>query len=175
MSDRTTSFCNLRAQFSPRRKVRPANQSTYSVADVEAANIGVYTVTVTNVVGATTSSNAILDVPIQFTISFTNQYVNRASAPLSLAIQSGVPYYWAVLLDNTNFGGASWTAYTSSNITANLGATQGWHTVWVGLCGPAAGSQATWNAVRLDLDLTTPICLSSMAGTPPRRMAMRSG
>ncbi len=90
-------------------------------------------------------------------ISFTNQYVNQANAPFSLAMQSGVPYYWAVLLDNTNFGGATWTAYTSSNITANLGANQGWHTVWVGLCGPAAGSQATWNAVRLDLDLTASI------------------
>jgi hypothetical protein len=134
-----------------------ANQSIYSIADVEAANLGIYTVTVTNVAGAVTSSNAILDIPIQFTISFTNQYVNLTNAPLSLAIQSGVPYYYAVLLDNTNFGGASWTAYTSSNITASLGANQGWHTVWVGLCGPIAGSQATWNAVRLDLDLTAPI------------------
>jgi hypothetical protein len=94
---------------------------------------------------------------MQFTISFTNQYVNLTNAPLSLAIQSGVPYYWAVLLDNTNFGGASWTAYTSSNITANLGTNQGWHTVWVGLSGRPAGSQAAWNAVRLDLDLTAPI------------------
>jgi hypothetical protein len=88
---------------------------------------------------------------------FTNQYVNLTNAPLSLAILSEVSYYWAVLLDNTNFGGASWTAYTSSNITANLGTNQGWHTVWVGLCGPVAGSQAAWNAVRLDLDLAAPI------------------
>ena len=94
---------------------------------------------------------------ISFQISFTNQYVNLTNAPLSLAIQSGVPYYWAVLLDNTNFGGATWTAYTSSNITANLGTVQGWHTVWVGLSGRPAGSQAAWNAVRLDLDLTAPI------------------
>jgi len=86
-----------------------------------------------NAASIATSSNAVLDVPIQFTISFTNRYVNRTNAPLSLAVQSGVPYYWAVLLDNTNFGGASWTAYTSSNITASLGANQGWHTVWVGL------------------------------------------
>jgi hypothetical protein len=60
-------------------------------------------------------------------------HVNVNPAPLSLAIQGGVPHYWAVLLDNTNFGGAGWTAYTSSNITANLGTNQGWHTVWVGL------------------------------------------
>jgi hypothetical protein len=94
---------------------------------------------------------------ISFQISFTNQYVNLTHAPLSLAIQSGVPYYWAVLLDNTNFAGASWTAYTSSNITANLGTVQGWHTVWVGLSRQPAGAQQVWNAVRLDLDLTAPV------------------
>jgi hypothetical protein len=33
-----------------------------------------------------TSSSVILGVPIQFTISCTNQYVNQASAPLSPAI-----------------------------------------------------------------------------------------
>ncbi len=94
---------------------------------------------------------------------FTNQYVNRTNAPLSLAIQSGVPYYWAVLLDNTNFGSANWTAYTSSNITANLGTVQGWHTVWVGLSGQPAGSQQVWNAVRLDLDLAAPILVVTNA------------
>jgi hypothetical protein len=72
---------------------------------------------------------------ITFTISCTNQYANLTSVPLSLGIQGGVPYNWAVTLDNTNFGAASWTPYTSSNITANLGTTPGWHTVWVGLRG----------------------------------------
>ena len=101
--------------------------------------------------------NGLVPNSLSFQISFTNQYVNLTNAPLSLAIQSGVPYYWAVLLDNTNFGGASWMVYTSSNITANLGTNQGWHTVWVGLSGQPAGSQQVWNAVRLDLDLTAPI------------------
>jgi hypothetical protein len=64
---------------------------------------------------------------ITFQISFTNQYVNMAAVPLSLGILGGVPYNWAVLLDNTNFSGASWTPYTSSNITANMGTNQGRH------------------------------------------------
>ena len=98
-----------------------------------------------------TSSGTILNVPIQFTISFTNQYINRTNAPLSLAIQSDVPYYYAVLLDNTNFGGASWTAYTSSNITASLGANQGWHTVWVGLCGPTPARRQPGTPCPLEL------------------------
>jgi hypothetical protein len=97
---------------------------------------------------------------ISFQICFTNQYVNLTNAPLSLASLSGLPYYWAVLLDNTNFSAASWTLYTSSNITANLGTNQGWHTVWVGL---AAGSQQAWNAVRLDLDLRAPILVVTNA------------
>ena len=59
--------------------------------------------------------------------------------PLSLDIQAGTPYYYAVMVDSTSFSSASWTAYTSSNITANLGATEGWHTVWVGLCDMPGG------------------------------------
>ena len=66
-------------------------------------------------------------------------------------------------LNNTNFAAASWTPYTSSNITANLGATQGWHTVWVGLRGLPANAQQTWNAVTLDLDLTPPTLLVTNA------------
>jgi hypothetical protein len=93
---------------------------------------------------------------ITFTISCTNQYVNLTNVPLTLVVQGGVPYNWAVTLDNTNFGAASWTPYTSSNITANLGTNQGWHTVWVGLRGLPANAQQTWNAVCLDLDLAPP-------------------
>ena len=59
-------------------------------------------------------------------------------------------------LDNTNFAAASWTPYTSSNITANVGTNQGLHTVWVGLRGLPANAQQTWNAVTLDLDLRPP-------------------
>jgi hypothetical protein len=109
--------------------------------------------------------------PIQFTIAVPNQYVNNATVPLQLTIQSGVPYYCTVMLDSTNFAGASWTPYTSSTIAANLGTAQGWHTVWVGLCGqpsgPAGGALQTWNAIRLNLDLTAPVLVitSPLAGT----------
>ena len=94
---------------------------------------------------------------IAFTISCTNQYVNVVNVPLSLGIQRGVPYNWAVTLDNTNFGAAGWTPYTTSNITANLGTAEGWHTVWVGLRGLPANAQQTWNAVSVNLDLTPPL------------------
>ena len=93
---------------------------------------------------------------ITFQIGFTNQYVNLTNAPLTLGIQGGLPYNYAVLVDNTNFGGASWMPYTSSNITTYLGTNEGWHTVWVGLRGLPANAQQTWNSVTLDLDLTPP-------------------
>jgi hypothetical protein len=94
--------------------------------------------------------------PIQFTVAATNQYVNTATVPLQLTIQSGVPYDYAVMLDSTNFPAAGWTACTSRNITANLGTNQGWHTVWVGLSGPSDNPQ-TWNAICLNLNFTGPV------------------
>ena len=96
-----------------------------------------------------------LNPPIQLAILIANEYVNQANVPLSLDIQAGTPYYYAVMLDSTSFSNASWTAYTSSNITVNLGSTQGWHTVWVGLCD-MPGGVPTWNSVRLELLLTPP-------------------
>jgi len=100
---------------------------------------------------------------IQFTIAATNHCINSANAPLQLTIQSGVPYYYAVMLDSTDFRAASWTAYTSSNITANLGTVQGWHTVWVGLCGLPGDPRQTWNGISLDLRLTAPILVVTNA------------
>ena len=76
-----------------------------------------------------------------------HRYVNQANVPLWLAIQAGTPYYYAVMLDSTSFSSASWTAYTSSNLTVNLGSTQGWHTVWLGLCDMLGGAPC-WNAVK---------------------------
>jgi hypothetical protein len=93
---------------------------------------------------------------ITFQIWFTNQYVNLTSVPLWLGIQGGVPSFWAMTLDNTNFSAATWSACTSSNITANIGTNQGWHTVWVGLRGLPANAHQTWNSVQLYLDFTTP-------------------
>ena len=109
--------------------------------------------------------------PVQFTISATNQYVSTANVPLQLTIQAGVPYYIAVMLDSTNFSAASWTPYTSSNITANLGTVQGWHTVWVGLSGaaPSRARSKPGTRICLNLDLTAPILVVTNATDLPSR------
>ena len=94
---------------------------------------------------------------IQFSsIEVTNNYANTNLVPAQLTV-TGLPYYIAVLMDDTNLTDAVWSTYGSSNITFNLGATQGWHGIWVGLRGHAdAATNAAWQYKRLKLDLTPP-------------------
>jgi len=75
---------------------------------------------------------------------------------LSMNVTIGTPAYYSVRVDNTNFAGATWTSYTSSNITASLGSTQGWHEIWVGLKGPASGATVTLVCKNLKLDSLRP-------------------
>ena len=93
---------------------------------------------------------------IRFSINVTNNYVRTNSPKLSMDVSVGTAAYYAVLIDSTNFAGASWTSYTSTNLTASLGSTQGWHEVWIGLKGPATGATITWGWKRLKLDTTAP-------------------
>jgi hypothetical protein len=92
---------------------------------------------------------------ITFLITLANSAVNASGAPLHLAILAGVPSSMAVLVDNTNLATASWKKF-NSDITVNLGATEGWHEVWVGLRGRKTDSQQTWRKTRVKLDVTPP-------------------
>jgi len=93
---------------------------------------------------------------IAFTVSATNNYAPASPAPVQLEIAGGWPSYKAVLVDSTNFAGATWSAYTSTNLSVNLGSAEGWHNVWVGLRGFAPDSHPTWVWKRLKLDHTPP-------------------
>ena len=90
-------------------------------------------------------------------LEVTNNYVNSSYVPVQLDV-TGHPYYVAISVDDTNYlNDATWTIYTAANITAPLGATQGWHDVWIGLRGHAdAASAAVWQWTRLKLDTTPP-------------------
>ena len=132
-----------------------ANQNTISITNAQSGNTGSYSVVITNVLGTVTSANAILLLGLQFSISVTNQFVAASTVPVSIGVLSGVPVNFAVLVDSTNFGSATWTAYTSSNITVNVGSTQGLHNVWVGLQGLPPVSQQVWNETTVFLDSTT--------------------
>ncbi|MEJ0091058.1 MAG: hypothetical protein WDM80_15110 [Limisphaerales bacterium] len=97
---------------------------------------------------------------INFLLMATNNYVNNMSVPLELNIIAGTPSYMAVSVDNTNYASAStWQAYTGTNLAVNLGLTEGWHDVWVGLKGLPSDATRTWVETRLKLDFTPPTIL----------------
>jgi len=78
------------------------------------------------------------------------------SVPVQLDV-AGSPYYVATLVADPNFSNAVWNTYSSSSLTVNLGLTEGWHDVWVGLRGHAdEASSAVWQWKRLKLDTTPP-------------------
>ena len=101
---------------------------------------------------------------INFAVLYTNQYVTASVAPVQIDLIYGTPYYVAVLVDDTNQADANWTAYTSSNITANLGSTQGWHQIYVGLRGIRTDYQI-WQSTRLKLDASPPLIV--ITNLPP--------
>ncbi len=93
---------------------------------------------------------------ISFGIFVTNYYVNTNPVSVQLVVVGGVPSSMAVLVDSTNFAGATWTAY-GSNLTVDLGANDAWHTLWVGLRGRLTTSQQTWQQASLYLDTNAPV------------------
>lgn len=110
-------------------------------------------------------------------IEVTNDYVNSSSVSAQLDV-TGYPYYMAVLVDFANFTTTNWTAYTSSNITVNLGTTEGSHDVWIGLRGHADDiSAAQWHWTRLILDTVPPVLTitNPTAGTVSQPMIQVQG
>jgi hypothetical protein len=89
---------------------------------------------------------------ITFAFSVTNQYISTNVVSGVITLLGGAPSRIAVLVDSTNFAGAAWSNYTSSNITVNLGSTQGQHDVWVGLRGLPSDAQQTWQDTTIILD-----------------------
>ncbi len=92
---------------------------------------------------------------IDFTVVAPNHYANSSTMAFQIDLAGGVPSSQAVLVDSTNFAAAVWTAY-DANPVANLGYSEGWRQVWVGLRGRSPTSQPTWQTARVKLDLTPP-------------------
>ena len=94
---------------------------------------------------------------IRFLPRFATFYFNTTTVPAAIELQGGDPASIAVMIDNTNFEQAIWSAYTSTNFTFNLPPTEGWHEVWVGFRGPWASSKLEWEWRRLKFDQTPPV------------------
>jgi len=94
---------------------------------------------------------------ISFYLSTTNLFITRTNPPVTVGLLAGTVFYYTTLVDRTDFTNAIWHDYVSSNLTANLsGATNGEHTVWVGLRG-ARDKAPVWNSLRFTLDTVAPI------------------
>jgi hypothetical protein len=96
---------------------------------------------------------------VLFWLSATNLFAKASCSQVQINILRGVPSSAAVLVDSTNVAEADWTAYDTSNLTVNLGSTEGWHKIRVGLRGRLVDSQQVWQSTRLKLDVTPP-CLA---------------
>jgi hypothetical protein len=93
---------------------------------------------------------------IEFAVTATDNYSPASPAWVRLQLAGGIPFHQAVLLDSTNFGAAVWGSYTSTNLEVDLGSTEGWHDLWLGLRGYSGASHPTWKWKRLKLDTTSP-------------------
>jgi hypothetical protein len=96
---------------------------------------------------------------IAFTISTTNPYVNQTTLPVQISLVTGWPSYYAVLLNDTNTADANWLAYPGTNLTVNLGSTDGTYNVSVGLRGLPASATQSWQSLTAFRD-TTPLTLT---------------
>ncbi|MGD0253810.1 MAG: hypothetical protein ABSC01_14080 [Verrucomicrobiota bacterium] len=94
---------------------------------------------------------------IQFSLQFTNYYVNTLNAPVQLNIFGGVPSYMAVLVNDTDQADAVWQPYTSSNIVATLGSADGTYTIFVGLRGLPPDATQTWRWASVTLYSDAPM------------------
>ena len=94
---------------------------------------------------------------ITFSTSVNNEYVTSTSVPVQLSILGGVPFYYAVLLNDTDTTHATWHAYSGPNLTATLGPADGTYSVWVGLKGLPDDAQQTWDGLDITLDRAAPV------------------
>ena len=94
---------------------------------------------------------------IGFSINVTNQFVRTSLTSASLSVGSGEPFNVSLLLDDTNLADACWVPFTNSTVALNLGSTQGWHSVCIGLTGHATNSTPSWQSIRLKYDPTLPV------------------
>jgi alpha-tubulin suppressor-like RCC1 family protein len=103
---------------------------------------------------------------IQFTLSLTNQYVNNSTVSVPISIQTGTPFFMAVLVDTNssttnsngtiaNFTAAIWQPYPSNAVSLSSG--DGSYSVWIGLRGLPPDAQQTWQVTRLVLDTVPPV------------------
>ena len=104
---------------------------------------------------------------IQFTIESPNDYVvNTTTAAVQLNVTAGTPGCYALFVNST--ATTNWLPFTTTNLTVNLGPTDGVYQVMVGLRGPAANATPTWDDYSFTLDRVAPTnTITNPAGITP--------
>lgn len=92
---------------------------------------------------------------LEFISYATNSYVSTATTAVKLVVQNGKAFRMAVLVDDTNTASATWTSF-NTNVSVNLGTTEGWHKVLIGIRGASNNTQQVWLGRRFNLDTTPP-------------------
>ncbi len=81
---------------------------------------------------------------ITFSVSISSPTVGSNSVPVQLNVTRGFPFGIAMLVNDTNFGDAVWSTYSSSNVLVSLGTNEGQCTVWIGLRGYSTNFASSW-------------------------------
>jgi uncharacterized repeat protein (TIGR03803 family) len=154
-------------------QITGATASTLTVSNVSAANLGAYSVTVSNAAGAATSAGAFLTI-IPWRPVITQQ-------PLSQTVLPGAPatftvvavgthplsYRWQLngtnLTDNSNLSGSSTASLTIGNVTTPNTGT--YAVVVSNALGTATSSGAALNVIPVTASGVTLSTLSSFTGT----------
>jgi hypothetical protein len=90
---------------------------------------------------------------VQFSFQLPDHVTTNAVGG-SITLWAGVPFYYAVSVNDTNVADAFWQPYAVTNIMATLGTTSGTYTVSVGLRGRAPDEAPLWEWTTVILDAT---------------------
>jgi hypothetical protein len=97
---------------------------------------------------------------VLFTMRSSNQFVSTDKTSFHLNVTQGNPVYAALVVDSSNFSSAVWVPYSGKDITVDIGPSEGWHDVWIGLKGINPNTQtpsdATWQWRGIKYDHTPP-------------------
>ncbi|HEV2694460.1 MAG TPA: hypothetical protein VG347_16320, partial [Verrucomicrobiae bacterium] len=91
---------------------------------------------------------------INFIIGSTNMYVNHTNVLVQMAVYAGAPAYYATSVNTTNTG--TWLTFSSTNLSVNLGTTDGVYTVRVSLKGISPEATETWREYNFYVDRVPP-------------------
>jgi alpha-tubulin suppressor-like RCC1 family protein len=158
-------------------KISGATNTSLTITNVSLANVGTYSVIVTNISGSLTSSNALLtvtDAPPTISMQPTNQTVDVGCTTIfSVTATGSLPLSYQWCLNGTNLGGARNVSLTLTNVQLTQAGT------YAVVVSNAYGSITSSNAVLMvglpPVITTQPSSCTNVAGTTASFTVAASG